>query len=75
MAIFRCRLNGRILNVEKSKYLDLSDVSSSGVIENSKYVTKKKPGTTSLLTFWVVADFETENGRNLLRNALEYLVS
>lgn len=71
---FVCRLNSRILNIDKSKYLDLSDAASFDIIEKSKYITNKKPGTTSLLTFWVVADFETESGRNLLKNALEYLV-
>lgn len=67
------RLNGRILNTEKSQHLDLSDSSSFDITNHLKYITHKKPGTTSLLTFWVVTDLETESGRNLLKNALEYL--
>lgn len=69
------RLNSRILNSDKSTFLDFSDSLVIEMVERMKYVTKKKPGTTSLLTFWIVADFETRAGRNLLQNGLEYLDS
>lgn len=72
--IFLFRLNSRILNSEKSKNLDLSDLLIANKIEKMKYITKKKAGTIALLTFWIVADFESSFGRALLMNALEYLV-
>lgn len=62
------------MNSDKSTFLDFSDSLVIEMVERMKYVTKKKPGTTSLLTFWIVADFETRAGRNLLQNGLEYLV-
>lgn len=68
------RLNSRVLNSEKIKYLDLLDGITAKVIDHMKYLTKKKSGSTSLLTIWLVADFESSAGRAILQNALEYLV-
>lgn len=73
-SFFFNRLNSRVLNSEKSKYIDLLDSTTAKVIDHMYYLTKKKPGSTSLLTIWLVVDLELPAGQAILQNALEYLV-
>ncbi|KAE9555965.1 hypothetical protein FO519_000821 [Halicephalobus sp. NKZ332] len=43
------------------------------MIEKSKYLTKTEEEQTYFVTAWVVADYNTEEGRSLLREALKHL--
>uniref|UniRef100_A0A1B6BXN7 UDP-glucose:glycoprotein glucosyltransferase n=1 Tax=Clastoptera arizonana TaxID=38151 RepID=A0A1B6BXN7_9HEMI len=71
------RLNERILNTDKSRYLDLSGSESSAVlIENMKYITSKHH-TSSIqpLTYWLVVDLTKSESRTMLVSALEQMRS
>nr|XP_018911723.1 PREDICTED: UDP-glucose:glycoprotein glucosyltransferase [Bemisia tabaci] len=65
------RLNERILNSEKSNFIDLSNLNYDFI----PYLNEesKPSGKPILLTHWIVANLETEAGRTLLQNALTYM--
>ncbi|XP_075236839.1 UDP-glucose-glycoprotein glucosyltransferase isoform X2 [Lycorma delicatula] len=81
------RLNDRILNIEKSRFIDL--VSSAKpcpitetLLNDIKYASLNKKHDISptsdeihLLSNWVITDVNTQNGRELLNNALEQMRS
>ncbi|CAG9768969.1 unnamed protein product [Ceutorhynchus assimilis] len=80
------RLNDRILNKEKSFYLEMSGKTASSnnmqtvlqqsVQDHVKYFTVPKKGTQyHSITYWIVADLECPKGRKLLLDALEHLKS
>lgn len=65
------RLNEKILNTEKSRYLDLVK-SVAKLSESMNYMSK---GKLQPLTYWVVADLNQPTHRELLINALEQMVN
>ncbi|RZF43620.1 hypothetical protein LSTR_LSTR010879 [Laodelphax striatellus] len=76
------RLNDRVLNLGKSRYVDLVGTSkpselSKSVMLSLKYASasKKEEKSAHLLTHWVVSDLATEKGRTLLLNALDQMRS
>ncbi|KAG8311333.1 UDP-glucose:glycoprotein glucosyltransferase 1 [Homalodisca vitripennis] len=69
------RLNERILNTEKSRYLDLVKVAAK-LGESVTYVTSKHhTDGVQPLTYWLVADLSQPDHRELLSNALDQMKS
>jgi len=50
-----------------------SEQKTQCIIEKAKYLTKTEEEQTHWITAWIVADFDTEEGRNLLRESLKHL--
>ncbi|XP_067203382.1 UDP-glucose:glycoprotein glucosyltransferase isoform X3 [Linepithema humile] len=84
------RLNERILKVDKNAWLNLigsipedEDYTKWSIQDLSTYLMKKihyffvprRSNTHHLFSFWVVADLKSLSGRQLLREALEYVES
>lgn len=69
-----------IKNVNALFQLSIRDMTAT-VLDNIKYFVSKsaldKPTDQELhyMTLWVFGDLETESGRTLLRNALDYMVT
>lgn len=88
MAISHSRLNERILKVDKNAWLNLigtipedDDYTKLSSQNLSTYLMKKmhyffvpRRNMRHLYSFWVVADLKSLSGRQLLREALEYVV-
>lgn len=69
------RLNERILNTEKSRFLDLTK-GLAKVGESMRYVTSKHhTDEVKPLTYWLLADLSQSDHRDLLSSALEQMVS
>lgn len=69
------RLNERILNTEKSRFLDLTK-GLAKVGESMRYVTSKHhTDEVKPLTYWLLADLSQSDHRELLSSALEQMVS
>ena len=81
------RLNDRVLSTS-AKYLDLTGVVASGIkdlttlsshqltaafADSISYLSSTTKATLSPLTVWMVTDVTSEAGRELVKNALEYL--
>ena len=48
----------------------------TSLIDSScRYITTKNENVYRPLTVWVLADFDTEGGRQLLHHAVKYVVS
>ncbi|XP_024937212.1 UDP-glucose:glycoprotein glucosyltransferase isoform X2 [Cephus cinctus] len=84
------RLNERILKVDKSTWLNLVGVppedqeyvkwssqdASAWLMENMRYVSaSRRDNMHHLYSLWIVADLKESMGRQLLREALEYVES
>lgn len=60
--------------------LSVRDMTAT-LMHSLKYFTTKHSsekllgGSISFLTIWIVADVETDNGREILKNALSHMVS
>lgn len=79
------------LDVSGEPHTDLSNLNAlaqvsvrdmtSTLMHSLKYCTSKHSfenllgSAISFLTIWVVADVETDNGRNILKNALSHMVN
>lgn len=88
MVILPSRLNERILKVDKNAWLNLigtipedTDYTKWSSQNLSTYLMKKmhyffvpRRNMRHLYSFWVVADLKSPSGRQLLREALEYIV-
>lgn len=62
------------ISVEDFSALKASEMTS--IMTNSfRYLSTKSEPAIRPLTVWVVADFDTEEGRSLLLDAVKYLVS
>lgn len=67
-------------NINALAQLSLRDMTAT-LMNNLKYFTSKHSyenllgNAISFLTLWVVADVETSNGRDILQNALQHMVS
>lgn len=67
-------------NINALAQLSVRDMTAT-LMHSLKYFTSKHSNENllgsemSFLTLWVFADLETDNGRQLLRNALSYMVS
>lgn len=66
-------------NLNALAQLSVRDMTST-LMHSLKYCTSKHSyenllgSAISFLTIWVVADIETDNGRNILNNALSHMV-
>ncbi|XP_034947696.1 UDP-glucose:glycoprotein glucosyltransferase [Chelonus insularis] len=84
------RLNERILKTDEDQWLNLignlpsddridswnSQDMSTWLMKNSHYLyMPRRSSGRHLYTYWIVADLEDPNGRELLREALDYLES
>lgn len=91
MAVFLIyRLNERVLKVEKNSWLNMigdvpktEDVSvwsaqdtSTWLMEKMRYVyITRRSAVNHLYSFWIIVDLNLSVGRQLLREAFEYVVS
>ncbi|XP_043284000.1 UDP-glucose:glycoprotein glucosyltransferase isoform X2 [Venturia canescens] len=82
------RLNERVLQTEKNKWLNLigtvpnnedykswnpQDMAAWLMAKTNYLSVPRRTSVRHLYSFWIVVDLETEAGRKLLREALEYL--
>lgn len=88
MIILLSRLNERILKVDKNAWLNLigtipedenytkwaSQNLSTYLMKKMHYFFVPRRNMRHLYSFWVVADLKSLSGRQLLREALEYVV-
>lgn len=65
-------MNERILNAEKSRYLDLTK-GMAKVSESMRYVMSKHDEVTPL-TYWLMADLNQLDHRDMLSFALDQMV-
>lgn len=88
--IFAYRLNERVLKVEKHNWLDMigsvpktneiakwsSQDTSAWLMEQMNYIyISRRTAVRHLFSFWIVVDLNLAAGRQLLREAFEYVVS
>ncbi|CAF0964391.1 unnamed protein product [Brachionus calyciflorus] len=67
------RLNPRVLSQDR-EYLTINELSDKhkNYVKNLKYLTESDKNDMHLLTLWLVCDPDTERGRQLLYDAINY---